>query len=123
MIEGQQTGLCENLLQSTEALSEFGPDNVVYDAVGAETWESSIDSLKRRGMVVFFGGAYGPVPTFDTSILANKGSLVLTIAVFSHSFSEQMQNDLAIPWRPSVLEKVDALPRAQHHAVTGDGNA
>ncbi len=52
--------------------------DVVYDAVGAETWEGSIDSLKRRGMVVFFGGASGPVPAFDASILAEKGSLVLS---------------------------------------------
>lgn len=40
--------------------------DVVYDAVGAATWEGSIASLKRSGTTVFFGGASGPVPPFDT---------------------------------------------------------
>jgi NADPH2:quinone reductase len=52
--------------------------DVVYDAVGAATWQGSIDSLRKRGMVVFFGGASGPVPVFDTNILSDKGSLVLS---------------------------------------------
>ncbi len=51
--------------------------NVVYDAVGAATWAGSIDCLARRGMVVYFGGASGPVPAFDTAILSDKGSLSL----------------------------------------------
>ena len=52
--------------------------DVAYDAVGAATWEGSMDSVRRRGMVVYFGGASGPVPVFDTGILADKGSLVLS---------------------------------------------
>jgi NADPH2:quinone reductase len=52
--------------------------DVVYDAVGAATWQGSMDSVRRRGMVVYFGGASGPVPPFDTNILAEKGSLVLS---------------------------------------------
>ncbi len=52
--------------------------DVAYDAVGAATWEGSMDSVRRRGMVVYFGGASGPVPLFDTNILADKGSLVLS---------------------------------------------
>ena len=64
----------------TEAVRELtggeGVD-VVYDAVGAATWEGSLDSLKRRGMAVYFGGASGPVPPFDTAILS-KGSLTVS---------------------------------------------
>jgi NADPH2:quinone reductase len=52
--------------------------DVVFDAVGAATWEGSIDCLKRRGMVVYFGGASGPVPAFDTAVLSAKGSLSLS---------------------------------------------
>lgn len=65
----------------TEAVRELtngeGVD-VVYDAVGAATWEGSLDCLKRRGTVVYFGGASGPVPAFDTGILSAKGSLSLS---------------------------------------------
>lgn len=52
--------------------------DVVYDAVGAATWQGSLDSLRTRGMAVFFGGASGPVPAFDSNLLAEKGSLVLS---------------------------------------------
>jgi NADPH:quinone reductase len=52
--------------------------DVVYDSVGAATWESSLDSLRRRGMAVFFGNASGPVPPFDIAKLNQKGSLFVT---------------------------------------------
>ncbi len=67
-----------NFAEAVHGLTGGQGVDVVYDAVGAATWEGSIASLKRRGMVVFFGGASGPVPMFDTSILATKGSLVLS---------------------------------------------
>jgi NADPH:quinone reductase len=48
---------------------------VVYDGVGKETFPASLDCLAPRGMFVSFGNASGPVPTFDLSLLAAKGSL------------------------------------------------
>ncbi len=51
---------------------------VVYDGIGRSTFESSLDSLRPRGMLVLFGGASGPVPPFDPQTLNGKGSLFLT---------------------------------------------
>jgi NADPH2:quinone reductase len=51
---------------------------VVYDGVGQATFQASLDSLARRGMLVSFGNASGPVPGFEPSVLAAKGSLFLT---------------------------------------------
>jgi len=51
---------------------------VVYDGVGASTFDASIDSLARRGRMILFGGASGPVPSFDPQVLNAKGSLWLT---------------------------------------------
>jgi NADPH:quinone reductase len=51
---------------------------VVYDGVGRSTFEASLDSLRRRGTLVLFGGASGPVPPFDPQTLNAKGSLFLT---------------------------------------------
>lgn len=51
---------------------------VVYDSVGAATFERSLNCLSRRGMMVTFGNATGPVPAVAPSILAQKGSLILT---------------------------------------------
>ncbi len=52
--------------------------SVVYDSVGRDTFMGSLDSLKRRGLMVCVGTASGTVPPFDPQILAMKGSLYLT---------------------------------------------
>lgn len=51
---------------------------VVYDSVGRSTWESSLDCLEPRGLMVSFGNASGPVTGVSLSILAQKGSLYVT---------------------------------------------
>jgi NADPH:quinone reductase len=52
--------------------------DVVYDSVGADTFDKSVDSLKQRGMMVSFGNASGPVPPVAPLLLTQKGSLFLT---------------------------------------------
>jgi NADPH2:quinone reductase len=52
--------------------------DVVYDSVGKTTFDKSLDSLKRRGMLALFGQSSGPVPPLDPQILNRKGSLFLT---------------------------------------------
>ena len=51
---------------------------VVYDSVGAATFEQSLNSLAPRGMFVSFGNASGAVPPFAPGVLAEKGSLFFT---------------------------------------------
>lgn len=51
---------------------------VVYDGIGRTTYQSSLDSLARRGLLVCFGTASGPVPPIDAMQLAAKGSLFVT---------------------------------------------
>jgi len=52
--------------------------NVVYDSVGKSSFAASLDSLKRRGLLVCFGTASGPTPPFEAMQLAMKGSLFVT---------------------------------------------
>ena len=52
--------------------------DVVYDSVGKDTFQSTLDSLKPLGMFVSFGNASGPAPAFEPGILAAKGSLFFT---------------------------------------------
>lgn len=52
--------------------------SVVVDSVGKDTFAGSLDSLKRRGLLVCVGTASGPVPPIDPMLLAIKGSLYLT---------------------------------------------
>lgn len=51
---------------------------VVFDSVGKDTFEASLDCLAPRGTYVGFGNASGKPPPFDISLLAQKGSLYLT---------------------------------------------
>lgn len=51
---------------------------VVYDSVGKETFEGSLDCLAPLGLMVSFGNSSGPVPPFAPLLLSQKGSLFLT---------------------------------------------
>ena len=50
----------------------------VLDGVGADSWTASLDSLGRRGLMVTFGNASGPVPPLAPLELARRGSLTVT---------------------------------------------
>lgn len=52
--------------------------DVVFDSVGKTTFMASLDSLRRRGLMVCVGTASGTIPPFDPQLLAMKGSLYLT---------------------------------------------
>jgi NADPH2:quinone reductase len=58
--------------------------DVVYDSVGASTFERSLNCLRPRGTLALFGQSSGPVPPFDASILNAKGSLFLTRPSLGH---------------------------------------
>jgi NADPH2:quinone reductase len=58
--------------------------DVVYDSVGATTFDKSLNCLRPRGMLALFGQSSGPVPPFDPAILNAKGSLFLTRPGLAH---------------------------------------
>ena len=58
--------------------------DVVYDSVGATTFDKSLDCLKPRGYLVLFGQSSGPVPALDPGKLSAKGSLFLTRPTLAH---------------------------------------
>jgi NADPH2:quinone reductase len=57
---------------------------VVYDSVGKDTFDKSLNCLALRGMLVLYGQSSGPVAPFDPQVLAQKGSLFLTRPVLWH---------------------------------------
>lgn len=57
---------------------------VVYDSVGATTFEKSLQCLARRGMMALFGQSSGLVPPFDPLLLLRNGSLFLTRPTIGH---------------------------------------
>ena len=58
--------------------------DVVYDSVGKDTFEASLDCLRPRGLLVCFGNASGPVAPFAPLVLTMKGSLFLTRPSLAH---------------------------------------
>jgi len=65
--------------------------HVVYDSVGATTFEKSLDCLRPRGYLVLFGQASGPVPPFDLGNLAAKGSLFVTRPTLVHYMRDRRE--------------------------------
>ena len=68
----------ENVVERVKAITGGAGVAVVYDSVGKDTFMDSLNCLKPMGMMVSFGNASGPVPPFETALLAQKGSLYLT---------------------------------------------
>ena len=68
----------ENLVERVTELTKGKKVPVVYDGVGKDTWERSLDCLQPRGLMVSFGNASGAVENVNVGILAAKGSLYLT---------------------------------------------
>jgi NADPH:quinone reductase len=63
---------------------------VVYDSVGKDTWDKSLDCLQPFGLMASFGNSSGPVPPFAPGILGAKGSLYVTRAtLFTHIASRE----------------------------------
>jgi NADPH2:quinone reductase len=69
---------------------------VVYDSIGKDTWEASLDSLRPLGLMVTYGNASGPVPPFSVGTLAAKGSLYVTRpTLFTHLATRESTQSMA----------------------------
>ena len=68
----------ENFVERVKELTSGAKVPVVYDGVGKDTWEGSLDCLQPRGLMVSFGNASGAVAGVNLGILAAKGSLFVT---------------------------------------------
>jgi NADPH2:quinone reductase len=68
----------DNFVERVRALTKGEGVPVVYDGIGRDTFEGSLDCLRPLGLMVSYGNASGPVPPFDPAVLSQKGSLFLT---------------------------------------------
>ena len=68
----------EDFVARVKELTDGKGVPVVYDSVGKDTFDGSLDCLKPRGMMVLFGAASGPAPAIDPNVLNKKGCLYLT---------------------------------------------
>ncbi len=69
---------------------------VVYDSVGKDTWDKSLDCLRPFGLMASFGNASGPVPPFAPGSLGAKGSLYVTRqTLFTHISTREATQAMA----------------------------
>ena len=69
---------------------------VVYDSVGKDTWDKSLDCLASFGLMASFGNASGPVAPFSPGILGPKGSIYVTRqTLFSHIATRESTQAMA----------------------------
>ena len=65
--------------------------DVVYDGVGADTFDAGLESLRPRGMMVLYGASSGPVPPLDPQRLRAGGSLFLTRPSLGHYAADRQE--------------------------------
>jgi NADPH:quinone reductase len=87
----------EGFAERVRELTDGAGVDVVYDGVGAATFDESLASLRPRGEIVLFGAASGPVPPVDPMRLEDGGSLYLTRPGIRHytATSEELRSRAA----------------------------
>src|SRR5690606_32626678 len=87
----------EGVVQRVLELTDGKKCPVVYDSVGKNSWDISLDCVAPRGLLVSFGNASGAVTGVNLGVLAQKGSLFVT--------------------RPTLAGYADTAPRLQAMAA------
>ncbi|OEZ30267.1 quinone oxidoreductase [Variovorax boronicumulans] len=91
---------------------------VVYDSVGKDTFEGSIDSLRPFGLLAIFGNGSGPVPPVNLGLLASKGSLYVTRpTLFTHIATRERTQAMADDLFAVVQSGAVKIPIDQRYAL------
>ena len=89
----------EDLAAEVRALTEGRGVDVVYDGVGRDTFEASLGSLRKRGLLALYGAASGQVPPFDLQRLNGAGSLYVTRPTLAHYIGTREE----LEWRSGEI--------------------
>jgi NADPH:quinone reductase len=89
----------EGIAEKVRELTDGKGADVVYDSVGASTFQSSLKSLRPRGLMVSYGNASGPVSDFSLLQLSANGSLFVTRPTLGHYSLTREE----ILWRSGAL--------------------
>lgn len=93
--------------------------DVVFDSVGADTFEKSLECLRPRGTLVSFGEASGPVPALAVGSLGAKGSLYVTRPSIAHYTAARSEYEAAAANLFDVIAKgIVRAPKITSYALT-----
>jgi NADPH2:quinone reductase len=108
----------ENFAERVKEITGGQRVKVVYDSVGKDTFEGSLDCLRPFGLLAIFGNGSGPVPPFNLGLLASKGSLYVTRpTLFSHISSRERTQAMADDLFALVESGAVKIPIAQRYPL------
>lgn len=114
----------ENVVERVKELTKGKKVPVVYDGVGKDTWEMSLDCLQPRGLMVSYGNASGAVDNVNLGILAAKGSLFVTRPTLAtHVTTQEKMQTAADELFDLVLKKKIRLRIDQRYTLDQAGQA
>ncbi|OUL98642.1 quinone oxidoreductase family protein [Variovorax sp. JS1663] len=109
----------ENFAERVKEITGGQGVKVVYDSVGKDTFEGSLDCLRPFGLLAIFGNGSGPVPAFNLGLLASKGSLYVTRpTLFSHMASRERTQAMADDLFAVVQSGAVKIPIAQRYKLS-----
>ena len=96
----------DEIAAQVKKLSKGAGAHVVYDGVGKDTFTESLDSLRKRGLLVSFGSSSGPVAPFSTAELVKRGSLYVTRpTLYDYTFTRAELDSVARETFAAVKKK------------------
>ena len=95
----------EDVVKRVMELTDGKKVPVVYDSVGKDTWERSLDCLQPRGLMASFGNSSGPVSGVNLGILAAKGSLYVTRPTLGTHVAQRSQLEASANELFSLVKK------------------
>lgn len=96
----------------------------VYDSVGRDTFERSLDCLRPFGLLANFGAASGPVSAFNLGLLASKGSLYVTRpTLFTHIATRERTQEMADDLFEMVQSGAVTIPIGRRYALADAAKA
>lgn len=108
----------EDIAERVRSITKGRGVDVVYDSVGKDTFEASLDSLKRRGMMVSFGNASGPVEPFSPQMLTARGSLFFTRpSMWDYTADDDEYRDSAAALFDVIGKGIVHISVNQHYAL------
>jgi len=108
----------ENFAERVKEITGGKGVKVVYDSVGKDTFDGSLNCLRPFGLLAIFGNGSGPVPPFNLGLLASKGSLYVTRpTLFSHISSRENTQAMADDLFAVVESGAVKIPVAQRYPL------
>ena len=114
----------ENFVDRVKEITGGKLCDVVYDSVGKDTFDGSLDCLRPLGLLAMFGQSSGPVPPFNLGVLAQKGSLFITRpTLFTYVAAREKLEETAADLFDVVSRGIVDIKIDQRYALKDAGQA